>query len=81
MPDPRLLSPMRRRIYPNAKTGTAIEKAGPLVQALRANLQPGQPDMMTWMGLKKLGWTEYAGPGVTDERGYIVPGSDPAVIS
>ena len=76
---PRLLSPMKQRIYPNARTGAGIDTAGEGVKAQRAGLEVGQPDMTTWINLKKLGWTEYAGPARTDERGYIIAGTDPAL--
>ncbi len=71
----RLLSPQRRRIYPNPQTGTCLHGPGPLVLKLREGLEPGQPDSMTWEALKKLGWTEYRGPAQTDERGYIITGT------
>lgn len=72
----RLLSPQRKRIYPNQQTGTHMSGAGKIARKQREGLAPGQPDMVTWEALLKLGWTEYRGPATTDERGYIVPGSD-----
>jgi hypothetical protein len=76
----RLLSPMRRRLYPNARTGTGIDNAGSIIKDQRRHLGPGVPDSMTWEGLLKLGWTEYNGPAETDNLGYIVPGSDPTIV-
>jgi len=73
----RLLSPNWRRLYPNATTGTGIKSAGPLVLQVRDGLVDGEADPRTWDALRKLGWVEYEGPAVTDERGYIVPDSDP----
>lgn len=73
----RLLSPNKQRIYPNARTGAGISRAGTTVKTLRDGLDEGTPDEVTWLGLKKLGWTEYEGPARTDERGYIIPGTDP----
>jgi hypothetical protein len=75
----RLLSPEKRRLYPNARTGTGIQTVGPVTREQRRGLQPGQADDVTWECLKKMGWVEYDGPATTDERGYIVPGSDPNI--
>lgn len=72
----RLISPQRRRIYPNPQTGAHLHAAGSLVATQREGLAVGQPDAITWEALKRLGWTEYRGPSTTDERGYIIPGSD-----
>lgn len=80
MLDRRLLSPMRRRLYPNARTGTGISTAGNVVQSQREGLKPGQADDVTWNTLAKMGWVEYTGPAQTDERGYIIPGTDPAIV-
>jgi hypothetical protein len=71
----RLLSPMRKRIYPNARTGTYLQSAGEIVKMQRAGLNPGQADTITWNALIKLGWTIYDGAGQTDERGYVIPGT------
>ena len=79
MKDARLLSPLRKRIYPNAMTGTHIGSAGPIVKATRQGAEPGQPDSVTWDCLERLGWTVYTGPAETDERGYIIPGTDPSI--
>lgn len=69
----RLISPQRKRIYPNPQTGAHVQTAGSLVTKEREGLAVGQPDSLTWEALKKLGWTEYRGPAQTDERGYIIP--------
>lgn len=62
--DIRLLSPMKRRIYPNpTSTGST-----------------GAVDMVTWNALVAAGWREYSGPAATDGRGWVMPGSDPAVV-
>jgi len=76
---PRLLSPMRMRIYPNLTTGAGIRAAGSLVVRQREGYEPGEADPVTWSALKRAGWVEYDGPAQTDERGYIIPGTDPAV--
>jgi len=68
---------MRRRIYPNATTGTGLHGAGPIVLAQRRGIEPGESDTITWDALEKLGWSFYDGPAKTDERGYVVHGSDP----
>lgn len=73
----RLLSPQRHRIYPNATTGTRQETAGSIAKKTREGYSEGQADPTTWDALKRLGWTDYDGPAKTDERGYIVRGSDP----
>lgn len=72
----RLLSPMKRRIYPNARTGAGMETGGSLVQKLRNGLKVGEGDATTRDALRRLGWVDYDGPGQTDERGYIIPGTD-----
>lgn len=76
---PRLLSPNKLRLYPNARSGAGIDTAGELVKTWRAGLSVGEPDVPTWINLKQLGWTEYTGPARTDERGYIIAGTDPAI--
>lgn len=73
----RLLSPMKRRIYPNAKTGIRIATAGPAVKAQREGYREGESDPITWSALQRLGWTPYDGPAQTDENGYIIRGTDP----
>lgn len=76
---PRLISPNRTRLYPNARTGAGVEAAGPIVKARREGLAQGEGDMMTWEALLKCGWKPYDGPAETDPRGYIVKGSDPSI--
>lgn len=71
----RLLSPERRRIYPNPRTGTGIEGAGPIVKQQRRELEPGQPDQITWQALLRLGWVVYDGPGQVNDRGFVIPGT------
>lgn len=62
--DIRLLSPMKRRVYPNPSSSAGT----------------GAMDMTTWKTLIAAGWREYAGPATTDGRGWVKPGSDPAVV-
>lgn len=69
----RLISPQKRRLYPNAKTGTGFSGAGVLAMRQREGLEVGQLDQVTWNALVKLGWVVYDGPAKTDEYGYIVP--------
>lgn len=78
----RLLSPQRRRIYPNPQTDQAmIPRLNPAtVRGVPTPpyLSPA-PDARTWDALKRAGWTEYDGPAEVDAFGYIVPGSDTAI--
>ena len=72
----RLLSPERRRIYPNGRTGTRLpvqpEHEGNNITLMqRAGLNPGQPDDMTWDCLIMFGWVIYEGQAQTDEEGFI----------
>jgi len=73
----RLLSPRRRRIYPNALTGTHIAGAGKSVKSQRGGLAPGESDPTTWDALERAGWSVYMGPAQTDPQGFVVKGSDP----
>ena len=77
----RLISPTFRRIYPNARTGTGMKTAGPLVREQRAGYEEGQADPVTIQCLIELDWKPYDGPALTDERGYIIRGTDPKLIS
>jgi hypothetical protein len=78
---PRLLSPHRRRLYPNGLTGAYISTAKGAVLTQREGLKPGEADTLTWEALVKSGWTPYDGPAKTDDRGWIIPGSDPKIVT
>lgn len=80
-PSIRLLSPEKRRIYPNLRTGNFLPKASSegaehATVKQRAGLSVGQADDITWDGLVKCGWEPYEGDAATDERGFIVCGAD-----
>ena len=85
-PAVRLLSPNRRRVYPNPKTGTLLPRAtgaesahSTLVQ--REGLRPGQADDITWDCLVALGWTEYRGQAQPNPLGYIIVLPDGSAMS
>lgn len=86
-PTIRLLSPERRRIYPNPKTGTYLPRPpGPGSKFAnstldqREGLKPGQPDDITWDCLVKIGWTEYLGAAEVTDQGYIKKSPDGRAI-
>jgi len=66
-PPQRLLSPTKRRIWnpytPNKVGGADLREKA----------------AMTYACLRKAGWTDYAGPGLVDSRGYVIPESDPSI--
>lgn len=64
----RLLSPHRRRIYPNAQTGNGQKRDG---------IAPGVGDTLTAQVLMACGWKQYDGLARTDIRGWIIPDTDP----
>lgn len=75
--DIRLISPMHARIYPNPLTGHFQSPVGSVFHHQRRGLKRGEADAITAQALMKMGWRLYSGPAVTDDRGWIVPGSDP----
>lgn len=65
----RLLSPTQSRIFqPDLDRETPEE-----VQAAVAAAK------VTARALINAGWRVYGGPGVADGRGWVIPGSDPAL--
>lgn len=75
----RLLSPQRRRLYPNATTERTASNGRGVLTPFRDGLVAGEPDLQTWGVLWLFGWRPYTGPAKTNDRGYIVGGSDPAI--
>lgn len=74
----RLLSPTKKRIYPNPSTGLNqgdSERSTNVVRRASMLNEPGEPDLMTVEALKKAGWTDYDGPGKTDKLGFVIPGT------
>lgn len=79
-PRMRLLSPTKTRIYPNPSTGVeGNQEVGPVFAVQRGGLSRGQADAVTMAALLKLGWKQYEGPARTDDRGWVIPGTDPTV--
>lgn len=64
-----------------------MDTESPLVRLLSPNIrriypnqrsrEPYSSDDMTLSCLERAGWTPYSGPALTDEKGYIIPNSDP----
>ena len=59
----RLISPNLRRIYPNATSSKGT----------------GVADKAAISSLHDAGWEYYKGPGQTDARGWIIPGTEPNI--
>lgn len=75
----RLLSPRKNRIYPNAMTGMNQGDTRNSSNRRRRELEdkkPGEADLMTITALKNAGWTDYDGTAQTDNRGFVVPGTE-----
>lgn len=94
---PRLLSPNHRRLYPNPLTKYAVKADSAdserethrkvryidmsVVGVPDTRWSVNDIDTRTWDNLVFAGWTEYSGPAQTDRYGYIVPGTDPGIVS
>lgn len=67
----RLISDTGRRIWTPKEGDPSLDTNGRILKRQR--------DEMTERNLITAGWKPYSGPAVTDSKGYVVAGSDPAI--